>query len=199
MANSGIKYPVHISVPIDKDIGEWLTVKCNNESQLRQALIDSKANSDLFKRLGIGDTAVDFEKLQKAREGEYKNPPPSLENDESYMMEEFAECNNIEQLRNSRTANDLVKEVFKNNVKYKGKSKHYYNRQINDVCSHNNHISSNCDDCFDEQIYQQLAIDRFNKPMKWLKMMYNKLKQAIIDYKNRRDEEQAYNDYMSRR
>ena len=90
------------------------------------------------------------------------------------------------------------------NVKYPGKSKHFYNRQINDVCPHDNHISSNCDDCFDEQIYQHLAIEKLHRNMwnssmtfiEWCKSIVLKLKHRLRAYQDKRAEELAYEDYM---
>jgi hypothetical protein len=196
----GIKYPVHISVALDDSRSEWVTVKCDNEKQLKSALIDSHANVELFNSLGIGDTSVDYAKL-KALQAEYTNPPTIPADTMNIAMEEYSEFTQIPKV--------LDKDYWKNkkgkfwtdnarNVKYPGKSKHYYNRQENDVCAHNNHISSNCDDCFDEQIYQHLAEMSRMPFMARIRSFMNKLKLRYKAWKDKRAEERAYNEYMSR-
>jgi hypothetical protein len=194
--SEGIKYPVHISVPLDDHKIDWLTVRCDNESQLKQALIDSKANSEIFADLGIGDTAVDYAKLSKLK-AEYTNPPTNPHDSSDIAFEEYSEMVEIERIRNDKP--DINK-----NVKYPGKSKHFYNRQVNDVCSHNNHVSSQCSDCFDEQIYQHLAIEKLHRDMlkspmsfvEFLRSLWYKLKHSVQAYKDKRLEEEAYNQYM---
>lgn len=202
MAN-GIKYPVHISVPLDDHKIDWLTVKCDNEDQLKQALLDSHANSELFKNLGIGDTSVDYAKLQAAKKGEYKSPPNHPLDNVDMLMEEYAEMSDIGEL----IKDSLDKPDINKNTKYPGKSKHYFNRQINDVCEHDNHVSSNCSDCYDEQIYQHLAIKKLHREItsgsmtfvEFVKDLWLRMKVKLKDYQTKRIEERAYNDYMSGR
>ena len=189
--SDGIKYPVHISVALDDSRSEWVTVKCDNDSQLKSALIDSHANVELFNSLGIGDTSVDYARL-KALQSEYMNPPAIPAESLKMAMEEYSEYTKIPKVLNG------TKPDTRKNVKYPGKSKHYYNRQENDVCPHNNHISSNCDDCFDTQIYEHLAEMSKMPFMSRIRSFMKKLKLRFKAWRNKRAEERAYNEYMSR-